>query len=212
MEALIGTVPDGWPEVPLHTLCELQAGPSGTSVRVTDRVAAGVPIVSPRNLRRGRIVGHEAGQIAAEAAENLNRYRLRAGDILCTRVGELGLQARATEEHEDWLFATGLVRLRPVDVTQAGYLAHYVALPTVRDWIDRHATGTAIPAISVQAFRSLPVVLPPLSVQAAIADALDTLNEKVEIHDQISRNTARLRDTLAPLLMTGAVAANRTRG
>lgn len=205
METLIGSVPDHWAQAPLHTLCDVLAGPSGASVRAADRVEVGVPIVSPRSLRDGRIVADERGQLTPDAATKLARYRLFAEDILCARTGEIGSCAITTEQQRGWLFPTSLLRLRPGQGIVASYLKYYLALPAVRDWLVRHATGTAIPAISIRAFGAVPVVLPPLATQAGIADALGALDDQVDIHERISRTAARLRDTLAPLLLTGAV-------
>jgi hypothetical protein len=48
------------------------------------------------------------------------------------------------------------------------------------------------------------VVLPPWDTQRNITAALDLLDEKAALHEEISRTTARLRDTLAPVFLTGA--------
>jgi hypothetical protein len=47
--------------------------------------------------------------------------------------------------------------------------------------------------------------MPPLAVQDAIGEVLVALDEKVDIHERISQSAARLRDTLAQLLITGAI-------
>jgi hypothetical protein len=196
----------------MNTVCQVLAGPSGASVRTVDSVETGIPIILPKSIRAGRVVGHRVGHVAAEAANKLARYRLSAGDILCTRTGELGVCALTTGEQEGWLFSTGLLRLRPGNLVRARYLKYYLALPATRDWIDRHTTGTAVPTISTRAFGALPVVLPPVNAQAAMAEALGTLDEQVEVHERISATAARLRDMLAPLLLTGAVATDRITG
>jgi restriction endonuclease S subunit len=54
-------------------------------------------------------------------------------------------------------------------------------------------------------------VVPPLAVQDAIREMLVSLDEKVDIHERISQSTARLRDTLAPLLITGAIGRDAER-
>jgi hypothetical protein len=55
----------------------------------------------------------------------------------------------------------------------------------------------------------------PVGIAAAgdaecVADVLDALNEKVTVHDEIRRTTAKLRDTLAPALLTGALLPHDT--
>jgi restriction endonuclease S subunit len=209
MESLIGTLPVGWGNAPLSELCELQVGPSGARMRAADRVGEGVPLVLAKDVGRGRIADQDLRYVPPEMAAQLAAYSLEAGDIVCTRTGELGRHGRATGSHVGWIFATGLLRLRPGEKVNPSYLAYYLALPTVRDWIHRHSTGTAIPAISARAFGTLPITLPPLADQAAIGDTLAALDEKIELHEQIVRTTGRLRDTLAPLLLTGEISPAR---
>jgi hypothetical protein len=51
---------------------------------------------------------------------------------------------------------------------------------------------------------SLPVVIPTAAVQIATADILSALDDKVIVHDQISRTTAVLRDVVLIRLLTGS--------
>jgi restriction endonuclease S subunit len=50
---------------------------------------------------------------------------------------------------------------------------------------------------------ALPVVLPPLDVQHAIVDVVRTLDDKIEVHEEIVRTTQTLRDLLVPQLLSG---------
>jgi hypothetical protein len=57
---------------------------------------------------------------------------------------------------------------------------------------------------------SLPVVVPPEAVQASFAETLSSLDDKIAVHEQISRTTAALRAALLPQLLNPAGAADGT--
>jgi restriction endonuclease S subunit len=151
------------------------------------------------------LVADGVAMVEPALVEKLSRYRLAAGDIVCARTGELARHALVNTEHEGWLFGTGCLRLRPHATISPQYLAYYLGHPAVREWIKRNATGSAIPSLSTRILSALPVVLPPATTQSAIAEVLQALDAKITIHDQISRTTAALRDSLLPLLVTGSI-------
>jgi restriction endonuclease S subunit len=98
---------------------------------------------------------------------------------------------------------SGCLRLRARKVISARYLVYYLGHPAVRDWIVRNAGGAVIPTLSTKMIGSLPVVVPTAAVQAITADILGALDDKVIVHDQISRTTAVLRDAVLIRLLSG---------
>lgn len=205
METLIGEVPDDWKQISLGDACDVLAGPSGVSSRGEVGMSVDARVVTPKDIRDNRIVTDDVMSVKPPAAEKLSRYRLARGDVVCTRTGELGRHALVDEEHTGWLFGTACLRLRPHESLNSRYLIHYLSHSAVRDWIKRNAMGSAIPSLSTRIICALPLVLPPLTTQSAIGEILGALGEKIAIHDQITRTTAALRDSLRPLLITGSL-------
>lgn len=210
MNPLTGRLPDGWGEAPLRQLCDVQAGPSGATRRAGQVAAGGVPLVRPADVRKHRISGADLVQVDRTTAREMARYQLRGGDIVCTRTGTVGRCALITEDQDGWLFNTHLLRLRPYDTAQSAYLIGYLSMPGVARWIDQHTSGTAIRSITARALGELPVSLPPPRVQRDIGATLAALDDKIRIHEEISRTTGELRTVLADLLMTGEVCAPPT--
>lgn len=204
METLIGDVPDSWPQVRLAEVCDVLAGPSAAGLNPVARKPSDVPVVMPKDFRNNRIVEDSLVGIALEPAKRLRRYQLDLGDIVCARNGELGRQALVGRGQQGWLFGAACLRLRAGDSINPNYLIYYLGHPAVRDWAIRNATGSAILSLSTKTLGSMPVVLPPGAVQSAIGEVLSAVDEKVAIHDQISRTTAALRDSLIPLLVVGS--------
>ncbi|MGH3908361.1 MAG: restriction endonuclease subunit S [Pseudonocardiaceae bacterium] len=207
MDSLIGTVPDSWAQARLGAVCDILAGPSGARLALEPRTSSNIPVIASKDLRNNKIAEDGGTAVTPELADELSRYRLSSGDVVCSRTGDLGRQALASEGQEGWLVGTGCLRLRVRRPISAPYLTYYLGHPAVRDWITRNATGSAIPSLNTKTLGSMPVVLPPVAVQSVTAEVLGALDEKIAVHDQISRTTAELRDALLPILLTGSVEA-----
>ncbi|MDG4817524.1 restriction endonuclease subunit S [Micromonospora sp. WMMD956] len=202
MNSPIGPVPDGWQEMPLADVCHVVAGPSNSMIRPVETDGVPVEVVAPKHLLHGRIADRSTVLVAAEASARLDRYRLDPGDLICVRTGDLGKQALAGLEHKGWVVGTACFRLRPKPEIDPRYLLHYLRYPTVRDWTARHASTATVPTLTLSTLRALPVLVPPLAVQATIGDIMSALEDKAALHREIVEVTEQLRDSLLPLLLT----------
>ena len=202
MDALIGVVPDDWAEHRLEKICDILPGPSAKKIDSSEHGSAGIPVVTPRDLQHNRVAEDCVTFVSQDAAHELSRYRLHPDDIVCARTGHLGRQGLVGENQSGWLMGSGCLRLRARKVISARYLVYYLGHPAVRDWIVRNAGGAVIPTLSTKMIGSLPVVVPTAAVQAITADVLGALDDKVIVHDQISRTTAVLRDAVLIRLLS----------
>ena len=58
--------------------------------------------------------------------------------------------------------------------------------PRVRAWIVRHAQGATMPNLNTAILSALPFVVPPLEEQRAIAQILDTMDDKIELNRKMN--------------------------
>lgn len=198
---MIGVVPDGWTERRLGDLCDVM---SGGHVEAAERTPGDVPVVTPKDLVNNRIADECALGVGDEAVRKLSKYRLAPGDIVCSRRGDLGRQGLAGEHQAGWLVGSACLRIRVREAITPGYLVHYLGHPAVRQWLAGNTGGAVIPSLSTSMLGALPVVVPPEAIQASIADTLGALDDKIVVHEQISRTTAALRDALLPQLLSPA--------
>lgn len=75
----------------------------------------------------------------------MDRYRLRVGDLVWVRTGDLGKQALVGPENNGWITGTSCFRLRPQPTLDPRYLLLYLGHPAVRDWIARGASTATVP-------------------------------------------------------------------
>lgn len=208
MDSLIGILPDGWEQCRLDEACEIVAGFSSSQIDTRECGPAEIPVVMPKDLRNNRIADNCSVGVTPEAAQELSRYRVRTNDIVCARTGHLGRQALVGARQSGWLVGSACLRLRVRQKVKAPYLVYYLGHPAVRTWIVRNASGSAIPSLSTKTLGSLPLVVPPRTVQEGTADILGALDEKIVVHEQISRTTAALRDGLLVRLLSHASQAS----
>ncbi|MFB7895912.1 N-6 DNA methylase [Streptomyces xiamenensis] len=180
----------------------LLAGPSGSLVRAEDYQEAGIPVVMPTDLTDSGFDEEGIRRIGEEQAAGLGRFRLRSGDIVLARRGELGRCAVVREAQEGWVCGTGCFVLRPPAVLDADYFAAYLRSAPARTWLQARSTGSlTMKTISLGVLGELPVVLPDLSAQRLIADIM----AQVDGHERMLREQLALtrkirRDALHGLL------------
>jgi type I restriction enzyme M protein len=199
IESLIRELKNSSQQVRLGEVCEVLAGTSGSTLRPAD-ADDGVPVVKPKNIGEYRLV-LESLDYVQPPTDYLRRYQLRAGDIVCTRTGDLGRQALVTNDQNGWLFSASCARLRPDETLSARFLLYHLRHPATRAWIRGNAGGTAIPVLTSPTLRDLPLSLPPTGMQDAVASILEALDDEISVHLRAGRTVASLRDSVLPLLV-----------
>jgi type I restriction enzyme S subunit len=189
-----------WREITLGELCregggEIQTGPFGSQLHAADYVTAGVPSVMPINIGDNVIIESGIARITEVDAQRLSRYRLQTGDIVYSRRGDVEKRALVREEHDGWLCGTGCLRVRLGQSPDADsrFVSYLLGLPETRDWIVRHAVGATMPNLNTSILSSVPLSVPPLSTQRAIAEVLGALDDKIAANTMITTILTELR-------------------
>ena len=139
-----------------------------------------------------------------------DRYSLRKGDVLFTKDSEtpdeIGIPAYVTEDMPNVLcgYHLGLARPR-CGVVEGAYLTSALQSRESRRQFARVANGVTRFGLTLGATIALPILLPPLPEQRAIAGVLDGIDEAIERTEAVIAATARLRDSLLHELLTRGV-------
>lgn len=159
----------------------IQTGPFGSQLHASDYSTVGIPVVMPTNIHDLRITTDGIARVGTDHVERLSRHQLEPGDIVYSRRGDVEKCALITSEQAGWLCGTGclLVRVGGPSV-DARYLAYALSLPETRSWITQHAVGATMPNLNTGVLREVPVTLPPVEEQRAIAATLGALDDKIE--------------------------------
>jgi type I restriction enzyme, S subunit len=197
VDHLVPSAPDSWTTLTLGELCsrgggDVQTGPFGSQLHASDYVSVGVPSVMPVDIGDNRFRTENIAQILEKDAQRLARYRLRAGDIVYSRRGDVERRALVRRREDGWLCGTGCLRVRPGPSVNSEWLSYYLGCKEVRAWIVRHAVGATMPNLNTSILSALPVSLPPRPVQDGIAELLGALDDKVENNARVTSRAERL--------------------
>ncbi|MGW5571987.1 N-6 DNA methylase [Nocardia thailandica] len=198
--------------VRLGSIAEVLAGPG--SVNREQAEPTMTPLVLPRNIREGAIGSGNLDTVTPAAAAKLSRFRLDGGDIVTARAGTLGRFGRVSDSQAGWLLGPGCVRIRPhrhqelSDAVDSGYLTSYLNSPPAQEWVASNSMGSAIPHISAARLKELPVWLPALGAQRAIAEQLERLREAASAYRQMSDLVLAVREELSAALVPFALDAD----
>lgn len=193
-----------WRETTLGQVCDevngaIQTGPFGSQLHESDYSLDGIPVVMPKDIIEGRIATDSVARVAPEHVERLSRHKLRKGDIVYGRRGDIGRQALVRPEQEGWICGTGCLRLSfGESVLNPLYLHYYLRQEDVVSWITNQAVGATMPNLNTGILRTVPVRFPPLLVQERITGILSTYDElldnsqrRIRILEEMARSIYR---------------------
>jgi type I restriction enzyme, S subunit len=195
-----------WCPTTIGELCdagvaELATGPFGSQLHAHDYVERGIPVVPTEAIRDRRIDHSVLPQISTAKATELERHRLRRGDILFARRGvqATGHIGCVREAEDGFVCGTGAIRLR-INERDHGistdFVSHVLADPASVAWFKFHAIGATMPNLNESIIRSFPFVLPPLGEQRAIAHILGMLDDKIELNRRLNETLEAMAGAL----------------
>ena len=185
-----GDIPDHWEFTTLGEVCRrgggnIQTGPFGSQLHASDYVPVGVPSIMPTNIGENRIVENGIVRITEHDANRLGQHRLKIGDIIYSRRGDVEKRALIRKREEGWFCGTGCLKVRlGSGVVDPLFASLYLGHPCVREWIVRHAVGATMANLNTSIMANVPFALPPLTEQKAIASVLGSLDDMIELNRQ----------------------------
>ena len=200
-----GAIPDGWQRVRLGDVADFQQG--GTPAKANPAYWDGnVPFVTGADLGQRRIGRDSARSFLTEGGLNSGSTVIcNTGDLLLatrTRVGLVGIASEVLGASQD------ITLVEPKDEADCGFL--YRVLDSRADELQRKSRGTTIQGVTREDVDSLPILLPPLPEQRAIAAVLDSIDDAIEGAEAVIAATERLRDALLHDLLTRGLPGQHT--
>ncbi|MFE4990388.1 restriction endonuclease subunit S [Streptomyces mirabilis] len=191
---------------PLKAFTEdAQTGPFGSQLHSGEYIEGGIPVINPSNIKDGRLIADQSSTVSTETAIRLKVHRLRAGDLVFARRGELGRAAVVSKEEEGWLCGTGSIRVRAnhdqLDPHFAGYALQSAE---IRSYFTQRAVGSTMGNLNTSIVLGAPVPIVPLEEQRRIADFLNAETTRI---DGLVNAKQRVLDRLAERRTAGVVAA-----
>ncbi len=193
VECIYGQLPQHWKLLSVGDLvtrgqAELQTGPFGTMLHASSYKLFGTPVVAVKHIGDNKLLHtDDLPRVDDETQQRLSRYELRIGDILFGRKGAVERRALVRADEDGWLQGSDCIRLRLLDTAiDPVYVSYVFGSSAYRSWIIRNAQGATMPSLNQEIISRIPLPVPPLSEQRAIAHILGTLDNKIELNQQMN--------------------------
>ena len=180
-----GEPPDGWTWSRLDDVSEGVFDCPHSTPKLTD---AGPLVVRTQDIITGVFRADQAGRVSEEIyAKRIERVTPSRGDLLYSREGTyFGIAAEVPAKTRVCL-GQRMVLIRPdkrrLDFS---FLRHWLNSPIMAAHIHGYRDGSVAERLNLPTIRALPILIPPLAEQKAIASILGALDDKIELNRRMN--------------------------
>lgn len=174
--------------IKLSELAAIQTGPFGSQLHKEDYVVHGTPIVTVEHLGSRKFTEQNLPCVSDKDKERLEKYVLKTGDIVFSRVGSVDRCSYVSAEYEGWMFSGRCLRVRPCEKLNPEYLYYFFLLEKTKQFVRNIATGATMPSINTKFMGEIPIRVPSLDAQNKIASILWMIDDKIELNKKINKN------------------------
>jgi type I restriction enzyme S subunit len=195
----LGAIPKGWEVKSLGELCEKPQYGFTTSAKEEE--------VGPKFLRItdiNKLPWIEWSNVpwCEITSAEFEKYKLRIGDFLITRMADPGHGVYIDEEVEA-VFASYLIRFRPVDLRYGRYLQYWQHSSTYWNLINTRKAGTTRFSLNAKDLSAFPIIIPIFPLLEAFSVFINPIRQSIVHYVQESMILKSLRDILLPKLISG---------
>lgn len=180
-----GEPPDGWTWSRLDDVSEGVFDCPHSTPKLTD---TGPFVVRTQDIITGVFRADQAGRVSEKTySERIARVTPSCGDLLYSREGTyFGIAAEVPAKTRVCL-GQRMVLIRP-DKRRLDFrfLRHWLNSPIMAAHIHGYRDGSVAERLNLPTIRALPVLLPPLAEQKAIATVLGALDDKIELNRRMN--------------------------
>jgi type I restriction enzyme S subunit len=180
----------------LEEIAEVQTGPFGSQLHMSDYKKEGTPIITVEHLGENRIIHKNLPLVSDEDKNRLKKYTLKEGDIVFSRVGSVDRCAYVSAKEDDWMFSGRCLRVRTNDKVDSRFLSFYFNQESFKEYIRMIAVGATMPSINTTILSEVEILLPPLNKQKEIAEILSSLDDKIDLLHRQNKTLEQLAETL----------------
>lgn len=192
-ETRLGLIPEHWTIDVIDNALESIIDYRGKTPKKSD---SGIKTLSAKSVKNGYIDYDSAYCISKETYDKfMVRGFPKKGDIILTTEAPLGYVAKLNRD--DVGLAQRIITLRgKSDTLLNEYLMYYLMSSIGQYQLQSRASGTTVSGIKQSEFRKVLISLPPLHEQKAIVDILSSLDDKIELNNQMNKTLEEMAQAL----------------
>ena len=205
----VAVIPEQWDSSNVRAIASstrnaIVGGPFGSNLVFKDYVAHGVPVIRGQNMS-GRMVSGEFVFVTPMKAKSLEANLAYPGDIIFTQRGTLGQVSLVPDQpFSAYLVSQSQMKLSVNrKVADPLFLFYLFTSDEQQNRFQGSTIQTGVPHINLGILCEMPVRLPPLSEQIAIAKALSVLDGLLAALEALIAKKRSIKQAAMQQLLTG---------
>ncbi len=203
----LGDIPAHWDVIQVRFACpSLQTGPFGSQLHAEEYIDNGTPVINPVHLKDNKITPDYGISVDDETADRLSVHKLKEGDVVFGRRGELGRCGVVELSQVGWLCGTGSLRVR-CDQTMVDpkYLALVFNGTDAAKRLTVESVGSTMDNLNTEMLSHFRIPYPSIDEQKVIVSQVETAHTKTrKLIDQLLKSIDLAKERRAALI-TAAV-------
>ena len=189
---------------------EIKTGPFGTQLKASEYTETGVPVISVREIRVGKIILHDrTPRVNETVTDRIPEYLLKEGDVVFARKGGVERSAIVSKEQSGWFLGSDGIRLRLPPHIDCKFLEYFFQTSKHKAWMVSRATGSTMPSLNQRIIANIPIAICSLSEQKSITKTAMKLQEKTNLiilnHKNKLKNYEQLKQSILQEAFNGTL-------
>jgi len=186
-----------WKEYKLGEIAKIKGGkrlPKGSTLIKTKTQH---PYIRVRDMGDRFIPTSDLEYVPNDVFPLIKNYTVNKNDVILSIVGSVGLVSIVNEELHHASLTENCVKIIPVtNLLNYNFLFYYLTSSIGQDEIHRRIVGAVQPKLPIYNINAISIKLPDLPTQTAIAEILSSLDDKIELNNNINKELEKLAQTL----------------
>ncbi|MEA3429607.1 MAG: restriction endonuclease subunit S, partial [Thermodesulfobacteriota bacterium] len=197
-----GDLPEGWV---ISTLGEISTKPQYGWTTKANHESGEVKLLRTTDITSGKIDWASVPYCTKEP-DDLKKYFLKAGDIVISRAGSVGVSYLLTDT-DNAVFASYLIRFRPIEPVNKKYVYYFLKSPDYWKAIGKSTLGIAVPNVNATKLAKvkIPIATPneQKRIVAEIEKQFSRLDEAVDNLKRVKANLKRYKASVLKAAVEG---------
>jgi type I restriction enzyme S subunit len=199
---MTATIPSDWSVEPLVAVAErVMVGIASAATHAYR--SEGVPMLRNQNIKSGRLDDSDVLFIDPSYEKAFRNKRLQSGDLITARTGYPGVTCVVPKRYQGAQSFTTLITRPNSKLVDSDYLCYFINSEQGKAFIAQSQIGGAQQNINAGALRLMPVWLPQLSEQRAIADTLSDVDDLIATLERLIAKKQAIKQGMMQQLLTG---------
>ena len=198
----VGIIPEDWEVKELSKISDkIMVGIASAATHAyRDK---GIVLFRNQNIKDGFLDDSDILYINEKYELIYKNKRLKGGDLLIARTGYPGAACVVPDKYEGMQTFTTLIARPSNEYVRSDYLCNYLNSEKGQAFFDANQIGGGQKNVNAGTLKTMPIPIPPLPEQQAIAEVLSDVDALITSLDQLITKKRNIKQGTMQLLLTG---------